>query len=133
MAKRRIVVALRRTSPIARLFAVAQDLCGRMGDEIEVLVDAGHPQLVQIQQEASLLEVQGHQVRLLLIPRLNAGQVVDHANRHPCIVAVVVGRPHAWSESGDPWARLDCPLIAAVEPAPTTPSESESGPQREPG
>jgi len=39
-----------------------------------------------------------------------------HARRHECVATVVVGRPAAWAgESSDPWARLECPLVAASD------------------
>jgi hypothetical protein len=50
------------------------------------------------------------------MPDLDARQVVEHARRHECVVSVVVGRHAAWATEGtDPWAKLECPLVAASD------------------
>ncbi|HNA31114.1 MAG TPA: hypothetical protein PLL19_14140 [Thiobacillaceae bacterium] len=116
MPKRRILLALRPVSPVERLFSVAESLCRRMGDELEVLADPAHPRLDFIRAHLDGLEKAGVACRLTPTAGLNAAKVVGHANHHECVVAVVVGRPRAWAgEGADPWSKLDCPLVAASD------------------
>jgi hypothetical protein len=116
MAKRRVLVALRPVSPVDRLLAVAEGLCRRMGDELEVLADPAHPELGRVSARLEELGRAGIPGRLTPTASINAARVVDYANRHECVVAVVVGRPKAWATNGgDPWAKLDCPLVAASD------------------
>ena len=102
MPKRRILLALRPVSPVERLFSVAESLCRRMGDELEVLADPAHPRLDFIRAHLDGLEKAGVACRLTPTAGLNA--------------AKVVGRPRAWAgEGADPWSKLDCPLVAASD------------------
>ena len=63
------------------------------------------------------LEADGVDCRLTPAPGLDARHVVEHARRHECVATVVVGRPAAWAAgaAADPWAKLDCPLVAASD------------------
>jgi hypothetical protein len=115
-AKRRVLLALRRASPVDRLFFVAPSLCRRMGAELEVLADPARPDWPEVQARLDTLKAAGIACRLTPVVDLKAKDVVGHANRHECVVSVVVGRPSAWAAEGqDPWARLDCPLVAASD------------------
>ena len=114
--KRRVVVALRPVSPVERLLSVGASLCRRMDAELEVLADPTRPDWADIESRLSALAVEGVAGRLTPTPSLNARHVVEHARRHECVATVVVGRPAAWAgDSADPWARLDCPLVAASD------------------
>jgi hypothetical protein len=114
--KRRVVVALRPVSPVARLLSVGASLSRRMDAELEVLADPARPDWNDIEARLASLEKDGVPCRLTPAPGLNARHVVEHARRHECVATVVVGRPAAWSgESSDPWARLECPLVAASD------------------
>lgn len=114
--KRRVVVALRPVSPVERLLTVGASLCRRMDAELEVLADPTRPDWNDIEARLADLERDGVACRLTPAPGLNARHVVEHARRHECVATVVVGRPAAWAgESSDPWARLECPLVAASD------------------
>ncbi|MEW5787230.1 MAG: hypothetical protein AB1899_05185 [Pseudomonadota bacterium] len=114
--RRRIVVALRPVSPLDRLFAVGASLCRRMDADLEVLADPARPDWADIEARAARLAGEGVKVHLTPAPGLNARFVVEHARRHECVTSVVVGRPAAWAgEGGDPWSRLECPLVAASD------------------
>ena len=114
--KRRVVVALRPVSPVERLLTVGASLCRRMDAELEVLADPTRPDWSDIEARLAALEREGVSCRLTPAPGLNARHVVEHARRHECVATVVVGRPAAWAgESTDPWARLECPLVAASD------------------
>ncbi len=114
--KRRVVVALRPVSPVERLLAVGASLCRRMDAELEVLADPNRPDWADIEARLAALEAEGLAGRLTPAPRLDVRHVVEHARRHECVASVVVGRPAAWAgDSADPWARLDCPLVAASD------------------
>ena len=114
--KRRVVVALRPVSPVARLLSVGASLSRRMDAELEVLADPTRPDWNDIESRLAGLEQDGVSCRLTPAPGLNARHVVEHARRHECVATVVVGRPAAWAgESSDPWARLECPLVAASD------------------
>lgn len=114
--KRRVVVALRPVSPVERLLSVGAALCRRMEAELEVLADPTRPDWDDLEARLSALEDAGLPCRLTPSAGLDAKQVVDHARRHECVASVVVGRPAAWAKSGgDPWAKLECPLVAASD------------------
>jgi hypothetical protein len=114
--KRRVVVALRPVSPVERLLKVGASLCRRMDAELEVLADPTRPDWTAIESRLDALENEGVTCRLTPAPGLDARHVVEHARRHECVASVVVGRPAAWAgEGADPWARLECPLVAASD------------------
>jgi hypothetical protein len=116
MTKRRVLLALRLASPVDRLFSVASGLCRRMEAELEVLADPARPDWPDVQSRLAALQREGVAVLLTSVADLKARDVVGHAHRHECIVTVVVGRPKAWADAGgDPWVRLDCPLVAASD------------------
>ncbi|MBI5330430.1 MAG: hypothetical protein HZB71_07445 [Betaproteobacteria bacterium] len=114
--KRRIVVALRPVSPVERLLSVGASLCRRMEAELEVLADPARPDWAELEVRLAALEQDGVVCRLTPAPGLDARRVVEHARRHECVTSVVVGRPAAWAkEGGDPWSKLECPLVAASD------------------
>lgn len=114
--KRRVVVALRPVSPVERLLTVGAALCRRMDAELEVLADPARPDWADLETRLAVLEGGGLDCRLTPAPGLDARQVVSHARRHECVASVVVGRPAAWTAEGaDPWAKLECPLVAASD------------------
>jgi hypothetical protein len=115
--KRRVVVALRPVSPVARLLQVGAGLSRRMEAELEVLADPTRPDWADIEARLAGLEGEGVSCRLTPAPGLDARQVVEHARRHECVASVVVGRPAAWAGEGhvDPWSKLECPLVAASD------------------
>ena len=113
---RRVLLALRLSSPVDRLFNVAASLCRRMEAELEVLADPARPDWTDIEARLATLRAEGIVGRLTRMADPKARDVVEHAYRHECIVSVVVGRPKAWAGEGpDPWGRLDCPLVAASD------------------
>jgi hypothetical protein len=114
--KRRVVVALRPVSPVERLLSVGASLCRRMDAELEVLADPARPDWPDIESRLAALRRDGMSARLTPAPGLDVRHVVEYARGHECVATVVVGRPAAWAgESSDPWARLDCPLVAASD------------------
>jgi len=114
--KRRIVVALRPVSPVARLLSVGASLCRRMEAELEVLADPARPDWKELENRLATLENDGVTCRLTPAPGLDARHVVEHAHRHECVATVVVGRPAAWAlDATDPWSKLECPLVAASD------------------
>lgn len=124
MRRRRVLLALRPASPVDRLLAVASGLCRRLEAELEVLADPARPDWADIQMRLAHVNQAGLACVLTPVANLTALDVVDHARRHECIVSVVVGRPLAWAAEGQaPWARLDCPLVAASD-HPALPEET---------
>ena len=115
--KRRVVVALRLVSPVERLLSVGASLCHRMEAELEVLADPARPDWDALEARLATLQRDGLSCRLTPAPGLDARRVVEHARRHECVASVVVGRPAAWAGEGhgDPWAKLECPLVAASD------------------
>jgi len=114
--KRRVVVALRPVSPVERLLSVGAALCRRMEAELEVLADPTRPDWAEIEARLAALEADGLACRLTPAAGLDAKRVVEHARRHECVASVVVGRPAAWAnENLNPWAKLECPLVAASD------------------
>jgi hypothetical protein len=114
--KRRVLVALRPVSPVERLLSAGAALCRRMEAELEVLSDPTRPDWAELETRLAVLRRDGVPCRLTPTPGLDARQVVEHARRHECVVSVVVGRPAAWATEGtNPWAKLECPLVAASD------------------
>jgi hypothetical protein len=121
--KRRVVVALRPVSPVARLLSAGAALSRRMEAELEVLADPARPDWTELEARLARLEQDGLATRLTPAAGLDARRVVEHARRHECVATVVVGRPAAWAGDGaDPWSKLDCPLVAASD-SPDLPEE----------
>lgn len=121
--KRRVVVALRPVSPVARLLSAGAALSRRMEAELEVLADPARPDWTELEARLAQLEQDGVVTRLTPAPDLDARRVVAHARSHECVASVVVGRPAAWAGDGpDPWSKLDCPLVAASD-SPDLPEE----------
>ena len=89
MPKRRILLALRPVSPVERLFSVAESLCRRMGDELEVLADPAHPRLDFIRAHLDGLEKAGVACRLTPTAGLNAAKVVG--KRYEDLTVVISG------------------------------------------
>lgn len=114
--KRRVVVALRTVSPVARLLTVGAALCRRMDAEMEVLADPARPDWADLETRLAALVDGGLACRLTPAAGLDARYIVAHAHQHECVASVVVGRPAAWTaEGGDPWTKLACPLVAASD------------------
>lgn len=114
--QRRVVVALRPVSPVERLLSVGASLCRRLEAELEVLADPERPDWAELETRLASLERDGVACRLTPAPGLDVRQVVEHARRHECVASVIVGRPDAWAtDAGNPWAKLDCPLVAASD------------------
>lgn len=87
-----------------------------MGADLEVLTDPARPDWPALTARIADLERDGMTVHLTPTPGLDARRVVEHAHLHECVTTVVVGRPAAWSTGGtDPWAKLECPLVAASD------------------
>jgi K+-sensing histidine kinase KdpD len=123
--RRRIVVALRPVSPVERLLKVGAALCRRLEAELEVLADPTRPDWADIEARLAALEADGVDCRLTPAAGLDAKRVVEHARSHECVTSVVVGRPAAWAgdSHGDPWSKLECPLVAASD-SPDLPEEN---------
>ncbi len=114
--KRRVVVALRPVSPVERLLAVGAALGWHLDTELEVLIDPAGMDEPAVETRLAGLERDGLTCHLTPAADLSARVVVEHARRHECVTTVVVGNPAAWSaDGGDPWARLECPLVAASD------------------
>lgn len=114
--QRRVVLALRPVSPVERLFFVGAALCRRLEADLEVLADPARPDWAELEARLAALEADGVVCHLTPAPGLDARKVVEHARRHECVTSVVVGRPAAWAQDAtDPWAKLECPLVAASD------------------
>lgn len=125
MSSRRVLLALRPGSPFHRLLDIAAELCRRLDADLDVLVDPVHGCTTAIQGRLVDLGATGLSSVLHEVSPLTATEVIAHARCHESIVSVLVGRPAAWSRAGeDPWARLDCPLVAAID----LPEASETPP-----
>ncbi len=87
-----------------------------MDADLEVLADPARTDWSVIESRLAALEEGGVQCHLTPIEGLDARYVVEHARLHECVTTVVVGRPAAWAtDGGDPWAKLECPLVAASD------------------
>ncbi len=114
---RRVLLALRPVSPVARLFTAGAALARRLDAGLEVLADPSHPGWQDIVTRMGMLARSDLDCHLTPMEGLDIRRLVDYARAHEGIVSVVVGRPAAWAGNAgiDQWARLECPLVAASD------------------
>jgi Tfp pilus assembly protein PilO len=118
-SERKVLLAVREGHLDARLLAAARSLCQRMEAELDILVLTRGEQLpAEVDELVAALRREGVAYSLTRKPVLRRRDVVDYANTHECISAVVIDSLEGWESvaqdrSSDPWRKLACPLVTA--------------------
>lgn len=128
-SERKVLLAVRDGHIDSRLLASARSLCDRLGAGLEIFVRAGGPRLPpEMAAFIAELTAGGLSHSLSVKPVLRRRDVVDFANGHECIAAVVIDSLEGWESvavdrGSNPWSRLSCPLVTAA-PGPPHPLPS---------
>lgn len=120
--QRTVLLAVREGHVDPRLLSSALALCRRLEADMEILVIAASSK-PPAEMEAFLdsLREAGLPFSLELKPSLRRRDLVDYANAHENIAAVVIDSREGWEalaqdRSSDPWKHLACPLVTAAAP-----------------
>lgn len=120
--QRTVLLAVREGHVDPRLLNSAHALCLRLDANLEIQViasDGGVPR--ELDAFLDSLREAGLAFSLDVKPSLRRRDLVDYANAHECVSAVVIDSREGWEtlaldRSSDPWKRLACPLVTAAAP-----------------
>lgn len=118
--ERKVLLAVREDSIDPRLLTSALNLCKRMDAGLEILaIVSGDVLPPPIESLLKTLREEGLFFNLTRKPALRRRDIVDYANTHECISAVVIDSLDGWEtlaqdRSSDPWKKLECPLVTAT-------------------
>ena len=119
--QRTVLLAVREGHIDPRLLTSALSLCGRLEADLEIQVIAtGETPPPEMDAFLAALREAGQAFSLDLKPSLRRRDLVDYANAHENIAAVVIDSREGWEalaldRSSDPWKRLACPLVTAAQ------------------
>jgi hypothetical protein len=103
-----------------RLLSSALALCRRLEADLEIQVisasEASPPEMADF---LDTLRAEGLPFTLELKPSLRRRDLVNYANAHENIAALVIDSREGWEalaqdRSSDPWKHLECPLVTAA-------------------
>lgn len=118
--EKKVLLAVRENCIDQRLLTSALNLCKRMDAGLEILAIVKGETLPQpLQALLQALREEGLYFNLTRKPDLRRRDIVDYANTHECISAVVIDSLEGWEtlaqdRSSDPWKKLECPLVTAT-------------------
>ncbi|MDP1644209.1 MAG: hypothetical protein Q8L71_01745 [Thiobacillus sp.] len=118
--QRTVLLAVREGHVDPRLLNSALALCRRLEADMEILVKAGSATPPpEMDDFLDTLRAAGLPFSLEVKPRLRRRDLVDYANAHEHIAAVVIDSREGWEalaqdRSSDPWKHLACPLVTAA-------------------
>lgn len=118
--QRTVLLAIREGHVDPRLLTSALSLCNRLDADLEIQVIAGSETLpAEIEAFLGTLRAAGLPFSLEVKPSLRRRDLVDYANAHEHIAALVIDSREGWEalaldRSSDPWKRLACPLVTAA-------------------
>ena len=118
--ERKVLLAVREDCIDQRLLTSALNLCKRMDAGLEILASVNGETLPEpLQALLEALRTEGLYFNLTLKPALRRRDIVDYANTHECVSAVVIDSLEGWEtlaqdRSSDPWKKLECPLVTAT-------------------
>jgi hypothetical protein len=120
--QRTVLLAVREGHVDPRLLTSALSLCSRLGADLEIQVIATS-KTPPAEMDAFLASLRGagQPFSLDVKPSLRRRDLVDYANAHENIAAVVIDSREGWEalaldRSSDPWKHLACPLVTAASP-----------------
>ena len=118
--QRTVLLAVREGHVDSRLLTSALELCRRLEADLEIQVIAGG-EAPPSEMDAFLNTLREERLpfSLEVKPTLRRRDLVDYANAHEHIAAVVIDSREGWEalaqdRSSDPWKRLECPLVTAA-------------------
>ncbi|MDP2784034.1 MAG: hypothetical protein Q8O38_05505 [Sulfurimicrobium sp.] len=118
--ERKVLLAVREDSIDQRLLSSALSLCKRMDAGLEILaIVKGETLPLPLQELLKTLRQEGLYYSLTRKPALRRRDIVDYANTHECVSAVVIDSLEGWESlaqdrNSDPWKKLACPLVTAA-------------------
>jgi hypothetical protein len=118
--QRTVLLAVREGHVDPRLLTSALSLCRRLEADLEIqVIAAGETPPAEMDDFLASLREAGLPFSLDVKPSLRRRDLVDYANAHENIAAVVIDSREGWEalaldRSSDPWKRLACPLVTAA-------------------
>jgi hypothetical protein len=118
--QRTVLLAVREGHVDPRLLTSALSLCGRLEADLEIqVIAAGETPPPEMEEFLASLRAAGQPFSLDVKPSLRRRDLVDYANAHENIAAVVIDSREGWEalaldRSSDPWKHLACPLVTAA-------------------
>lgn len=118
--QRTVLLAVREGHVDPRLLTSALALCRRLEADLEIQVIAGSATPPsEMNDFLDSLREAGQPFSLDVKPSLRRRDLVDYANAHENIAALVIDSREGWEalaldRSSDPWKRLACPLVTAA-------------------
>lgn len=120
--QRTVLLAVREGHVDPRLLTSARSLCSRLDADLEIqVIAAGKTPPPEMDDFLASLRQAGLPFSLEVKPSLRRRDLVDYANAHENIAAVVIDSREGWEalaldRSSDPWKHLACPLVTAAAP-----------------
>ncbi len=120
--QRTVLLAVREGHVDPRLLTSAVALCRRLEADLEIQVIAGSGATPpEMETFLGALRGEGLPFSVEVKPSLRRRDLVDYANAHENIAALVIDSREGWEalaqdRSSDPWKRLACPLVTAAAP-----------------
>lgn len=118
--QRSVLLAVREGHVDSRLLTSSLALCRRLEADLEIQVIAtGKAPPAEMDDFLARLRQESQLFTLELKPSMRRRDLVDYANAHEHIVAVVIDSREGWEalaqdRTSDPWKRLECPLVTAA-------------------
>ncbi|MDP1927192.1 MAG: hypothetical protein Q8K62_01640 [Thiobacillus sp.] len=118
--QRTVLLAVRQGHVDPRLLTSAVSLCSRLEADLEIQVIAGSATPPpEMEDFLNTLRKASLPFTLEVKPSLRRRDLVDYANAHEHIAALVIDSREGWEtlaqdRSSDPWKRLACPLVTAA-------------------
>jgi hypothetical protein len=118
--QRTVLLAVREGHVDSRLLTSALELCRRLEADLEIqVITGGEAPPPEMDAFLNTLREERLPFSLEVKPRLRRRDLVDYANAHEHIAAVVIDSREGWEalaqdRSSDPWKRLECPLVTAA-------------------
>jgi len=117
---RTVLLAVREGHVDPRLLTSARALCRRLEADLEIQVIASGASIPpEMAGFIDSLRAEGLPFTLESKPSLRRRDLVNYANAHEHIAAVVIDSREGWEalaqdRSSDPWKHLACPLVTAA-------------------
>lgn len=118
--QRTVLLAVREGHVDPRVLTSALALCRRLEADMEIqVIAASETPPVEMDGFLETLREAGLPFSLVVKPSLRRRDLVDYANAHEHIAAVVIDSREGWEalaldRSSDPWKHLACPLVTAA-------------------
>ena len=118
--QRTVLLAVREGHVDPRLLTSALALCRRLEADMEIQVIAGRAETPsEMDGFLATLREAGLPFSLEVKPSLRRRDLVNYANAHENVAAVVIDSREGWEtlaqdRSSDPWKHLECPLVTAA-------------------